>query len=73
VPLPPTPKPPPEEGEWRDALLTFGPAVLVAFVLDWALTTRAGWPSRRALAASAVFGVVLALMLQRALARRRGG
>jgi hypothetical protein len=69
----PPPKPPPEDGEWRDALLAFGPAILVAFVLDWALTTRAGWPSRQALLASVGFGIVLALMLQRALARRRSG
>ena len=69
--VPPPPQLPPERGEGRDALLAFGPAILVAFVLDWALTTRAGWPSRRALVASIAFGIVLALMLQRALARRR--
>jgi hypothetical protein len=69
--VPSPPQLPPEEGEWRDALLAFGPAILVAFVLDWALTTRAGWPSRRALAASVAFGIVLAVLLQRALAHRR--
>jgi membrane-associated phospholipid phosphatase len=68
---PPPPDRPPEEGEWRDALLAFGPAILVAFVLDWALATRAGWPSRHALAASVAVGVALAVLLQRALARRR--
>jgi hypothetical protein len=71
---PPSPPPlPPEEGEWRDTLLTFGPAVLAAFVLDWALVARAGWPPRRALVTSVAVGIVLALLLQRALARRRGG
>jgi hypothetical protein len=59
----------PHEG--RDALLTYGPAVLVAFVLNWALTTQRGWESRRALFASAAVGIVLAVLLQRALARRR--
>jgi hypothetical protein len=71
-----TPERPPvvpsEEGEWRDTLLTFAPAILVAFVLNWALVTRVGWTSRRALVASIVVGIVLALLLQRALARRRG-
>ena len=50
--------------------MTFGPAVLVAFVLDWALVARAGWPERRALLTSIGVGIVLALLLQRALARR---
>lgn len=71
----PTPPPPPdrpsEEHEGRDALMTFAPAILVAFVLDWSLVTRAGWPSRRALVASVAFGIVLALVLQRVIARRR--
>ncbi|MDF1503069.1 hypothetical protein [Roseisolibacter sp. H3M3-2] len=56
--------------ELRDALLTYAPAVLVAFVLDWTLTQR-GWESKQALAASAGVGIVLAILLQRALARRR--
>jgi putative flippase GtrA len=65
-----TPTPPPSERrERRDALLTFGPAVLVAFVLDWALTTLRGWPDGRALAASAAVGIVVALLVQRSLAR----
>ena len=50
--------------------MTFGPAVLVAFVLDWALVARAGWPERQALLTSVGVGIVLALLLQRALARR---
>ena len=67
---PPPPDRPPEQHERRDALLTFGPAVLVAFVLDWALVARAGWPERQALLTSVGVGIVLALLLQRALARR---
>jgi hypothetical protein len=58
--------------EARDALLTYGPAVLVAFVLNWALATQRGWETRRALFTSVVVGIVLAILLQRALARRRG-
>jgi predicted exporter len=50
--------------------MTFAPAILVAFVLNWALVARAGWPERRALGASVVFGIVLALVLQRVIARR---
>lgn len=69
---PPPPRVPPEPpSEWRDALLTYAPAVLVAFVLEWVLTTRSGWEPRRALIASVLFGIVVALLLQRSLARRR--
>lgn len=74
--MPPAPPPPPpsdrpsESGEVRDALLTFAPAIVVAFVLNWALTAQRGWPSRRALLVSVGVGIVLALMLQRVLARR---
>lgn len=67
---PPPPPRPPEHGEARDALLTFAPAIVVAFVLNWALTAQRGWPSRRALAVSVVVGIVVALLLQRAVARR---
>jgi putative flippase GtrA len=62
-------RPRPSGASARDALLTFGPAVLVAFVLDWALTTLRGWPDGRALAASAAVGIVVALLVQRSLAR----
>jgi hypothetical protein len=68
---PPPPELPPESGERRDTLLTFGPAILVAFVLDWVLTTRTGWSPRRALIASVATGIVLALLLQHAIARHR--
>ncbi|GLC24671.1 hypothetical protein [Roseisolibacter agri] len=67
---PPPPERPPESGETRDALLTFAPAILVAFVLNWTLTAQRGWPSRRALVVSVVVGIVVALLLQRAVARR---
>jgi uncharacterized membrane protein len=69
-PTPPPPERPSESGEVRDTVLTFAPAILVAFVLNWALTAQRGWPSRRALVVSVVVGIVLALLLQRALARR---
>ncbi|MGZ8376418.1 MAG: hypothetical protein ACXWZS_03005 [Gemmatirosa sp.] len=67
---PPPPDRPPETGEVRDALLTFVPAIVVAFVLNWTLVAQRGWPSRRALVASVVVGIVVALLLQRAVARR---
>jgi hypothetical protein len=70
APIPP-PRRPSEEHETRDAVLAFGPAVLVAFVLEWALRTNAGWSSRRALVTSILVGIALALIVQRALARRR--
>jgi len=61
---------PSERREARDAVLTFVPAILVAFVLRWSLVTNAGWESRHATLAAIGVGVVLALMLQRAIARR---
>ncbi len=57
----------------RDAVLTFVPAIVVAFVLNWALVAQRSWPSRRALVVSVVVGIVVALLLQRALARRPRG
>jgi len=61
-----------ERGEWRAALLTFAPAIAVAFALEWALTTLGGWTPRRALGTSIAVGIVLALVLQRLLQRRGG-
>jgi hypothetical protein len=69
--MPPQPDAPPPD-EFRDALLTYAPAVLVAFVLNWTLTTQRGWATRQALVASVAVGIVLAVLLQRALARRGG-
>jgi hypothetical protein len=54
----------------RDAALTFVPAILVAFVLRWSLVTNAGWATRRATITAVAVGVVLAILLQRAIARR---
>jgi hypothetical protein len=71
--MPPSPPPDPapqERSEWRDVLVTFVPAVLVAFALERALTTFWGWPSQRALWTGLAVGIVLALGLQRLLARR---
>jgi hypothetical protein len=59
-----------ERRELREAVLTFAPTILVAFVLRWALVTNAGWTSRRALVWSVGVGIVLALLLQRAVRRR---
>ena len=67
----PPERPPAERREWREALLTFGPAIAVAFALERALTAVWGWSPRRALWTSVAVGIVLALVLQRAL-RRRG-
>jgi hypothetical protein len=60
-----------ERREVREMVLTFGPAVLVAFVLRWALVTNAGWDSRRASLAGIGVGIVLAVLVQRSL-RRHG-
>lgn len=58
-----------EKAEIREALLVFVPAVLVAVVVNWALETFAGYASRRALITSILVGIVLALILQRAVKR----
>jgi energy-converting hydrogenase Eha subunit E len=58
-----------ESGELREALLVFVPALIVAFSVNWALVSYAGWAARRALITSIVVGIVLALLLQRAVRR----
>ena len=63
----------PEQGEVRDAALTFLPAIVLAFALNWTLTQLRGWPDNRALLASIALGIVTALVLQRAIARGRDG
>ena len=60
----------PEAGETRDMLLTFGPAIVVAFALNWIFVAW-GWPTRRALGTSIAVGIVLALILQQAVAHAR--
>jgi hypothetical protein len=65
-------RPSAEGHELREALLTYGPAILVAFVLNWALTTQGAWAPRRALLTSIGVGIALALLLQWLLHRRRG-
>ncbi len=65
-PDPPTsPRP-----EWQTALLTFGPAILAAFALEWVLRAPLGWAPRRALLTSITVGIALALVLQRVVERR---
>lgn len=66
----PTDATPGERRELLDAAMTFAPAVLAAFVLRWALVANAGWAPNRALLASIALGIVVALVLQRAIARR---
>jgi hypothetical protein len=71
---PPPPRgTPPERPELRDTLLTFGPAIVVAFVLEWSLVNSAGWPPRRALVTAIVVGIAVAVLVQRSLRRRGGG
>ena len=67
---PEPPDDPSEAGETRDLLLTFVPAIVVAFVLQLVLAAN-GWSSRRALGVSIVVGILLALVLQQAVARAR--
>lgn len=47
-----SPEQPAEGSEWRAALLTYVPAILVAFLVNWALTSHTAWAPRRALIAS---------------------
>lgn len=61
-----------ERREWLEPLLTFVPAILVAMALNWALRQGAGWEFRRALATSIAVGIVVGLVLQRIVRRRRG-
>ena len=60
-----------ERREIREVVLTFAPAILVGFVLRWALATNAGWDPRRASLAGIGVGIVLAVLVQRSL-RRHG-
>ena len=62
---------PDERREVREAVLTFVPAILIAFVLRWALVTNAGWAPRRATVAGIGVGIVLAVLVQRSLRRPR--
>jgi hypothetical protein len=64
---------PPERPELRDTLLTFGPAIVVAFVLEWSLVNSAGWSPRQALVTAIIVGIVIAVLVQRSLRRRGGG
>jgi hypothetical protein len=64
------PDDPSEAGETRDLLLTFVPAIVVAFAINMVLESN-GWSSRRALGVSIAVGIVLALILQQAVARAR--
>ena len=73
----PTPPPPPprdessERQEWRHALLVFGPAIAVAFLLERVLRTATDLTGRQALAASVLAGIVIAVVLERVLRKGR--
>ena len=62
----------PEPGEWRDAALTFVPAIAAAVLLNWALVSLGGWPPRRALGTSIAVGIAIGVVLERLIDRRRG-
>ena len=64
---------PDERREMREAALTFGPAILVAVVLRWALVALADWAPRRAMLAGIGTGIVLAVLVLRSLRRPRRG
>ena len=68
---PPPEHPSDERTEWRAALLAYGPAVVVAFLLEMVLSDRLGWSGRRAMVTSILVGILLAVVLQRVLERRR--
>ncbi len=59
-----------EKREIRNDVLSLVPAVLVAFALRWVLISSVGWAPRRAMLVSIAAGIVLALVLQRALRDR---
>jgi hypothetical protein len=64
APPPDTPLDPSEKREIRDSLLTFLPAVLVAFVLRWTLVAKRRLAAApRATLAAIAAGIVLALLL----------
>ncbi len=61
---------PEERAEWRDAAVTFVPAIVLAFVLNWVFEANLGWTSRRSLLTSISIGIVLALILQQVIKRK---
>lgn len=61
---------PEERAEWRDAAITFLPAVIVGFVLNFVFEANLGWTSRRSLFTSVAIGIVLALIIQQAIKRK---
>lgn len=59
--------------ELRETLLTYVPAILVAFALNWMFRAQLGMESRRAMLASIGIGIVIAIVLQRVLHSRVDG
>lgn len=60
---------PEERAEWRDAAITFVPAVLVGFALNYWFEDSLHWTSRRSLFTSIAIGIALALVIQGVLQR----
>lgn len=61
---------PEERAEWRDAAITFVPAIIVAFVLNFVFEATLGWTSRRSILTSIAIGIALALIIQRTITRK---
>lgn len=60
-----------ERAEWRDSAITFLPAVLIGFALNFWFEASLGWSSRRSLFTSIAIGIAIALVAQQ-LVKRRG-
>ncbi len=56
--------------EVRETLLTYVPAILVAFILNWVFRSQFDMESRRAMLASIGVGIVIAIGLQRLVHRK---
>lgn len=61
---------PEERAEWRDAAITFVPAVILAFGLNWVFESNLGWTSRRSLLTAISIGIASALIIQLVLKRK---
>ena len=62
---------PEERAEWREAAITFVPAILLAFVLNWVFEANMEWTSRRSLFTSIAIGIAFALIVQQVIKRKR--
>ncbi len=60
-----------ERAEWRDSAITFLPAVLIGFALNFWFEASLGWSARRSLFTSIAIGIAIALVAQQ-LVKKRG-